>query len=255
VRSVSGRCCGIPTYERKGNRGDKQPSRKDVSHGGSIRREDNLNTAEVASLRSVGDSVFAKREMSRDPATVRSVSLRIHLVEGHEATTLWGAWFLRQVAQHEGALQRHPMKLIRVLCGVVLLSSAVSVSGFAQEIGYIDLTHGPFHESSRHPRKFTGSWSGGSDSGEPQAIVTLLSLDRTILPVGERITFELRIPDSQHWGQREFADFGWVDAEVSGYFREDEDSYSPEQGGTLSGVCVPMQSKSANELAVTLDRR
>lgn len=229
------------------------------------------------------------------------------------------------------------MKLIRMLFGAVLLWSAVSVSGFSQEIGYIDLTDGPFHESSRHPRKFTGSCGGGgSDSGEPQATVTLLSLDRTSLPVGERVTFELKVentgknplffpstpnlgdlepldpkvsykyregvvvltfkdpehhefnrgeslygstdvpgtlrelapgqwftvrgreriePDSQYWGQREFADFGWVGAEVGGYFREDDDSYSPAHGGTLSDVCIPMRSKSANELALTLEHR
>lgn len=229
------------------------------------------------------------------------------------------------------------MKLIRVLCGAILLSSAVSVSGFAQEILYIDLTDGPFHESFRHPRKFTGSCGGGgSDSGEPRATVTLLSLDRTILPVGDRVTFELKIqntgknrllfpstpnlgdlepldpkasykyregvvvltfkdpehrefdmgesfygsadvpgtlhelapgqwftvrgreriePDSPQWGQRELGVVGWVDAEVTGYFREDDDSYSPEQGGTLSDVCIPMRSESANELTVTLEHR
>ena len=30
---VGARCCGIPTYERKGNGGHKQPNRGDVSHG------------------------------------------------------------------------------------------------------------------------------------------------------------------------------------------------------------------------------
>lgn len=228
------------------------------------------------------------------------------------------------------------MKLIRVLCGTILLSSAVSASSLAQEIGYVDLTDGPFHESSRHPRTFTGSCGGGTHSAEPQATVTVLSLDQTILPLGDEVTFELKIQntgksslfvpwtpnlgdlepldpkasykyrvgvvvlnftDPEHrafpvseslygsadvsgtlrelvpgqwfsvrargraepyppnWGRGELRGFGWIDAKVSGYFGEGNDSYSPEQGGSLTDVCIPMQSKRANELTVTLERR
>jgi len=228
------------------------------------------------------------------------------------------------------------MKLIPVLCGAILFSST-ALSALAQEIGYVDLTEGPFRESSRHPRTFTGGCGGsGSDSRERQVTATLLSLDRTIYPLGEKVTFELKIqntgkdpvivpwtpnlgdlepvdpnasykyrigvvvltfkdpehrefylseslygsedvpgtlrelapgqwftvrgtertePNSPDWGQGELREFGWVDAKVSGYFREDNGSYSPEQGGTMSAFCIPMRSKSANELTVTLEHR
>jgi hypothetical protein len=229
------------------------------------------------------------------------------------------------------------MKLIPVLCGAILLSSAATLNALAQEIGYVDVSGGPFHESSRHPRTFSGGCgASGGDSREPQVTVTLLSLDQTIFPLGERVTFELKIQntgkdavivpwtpnlsdlepleskasykyrtgvvvltfedpeqrefpvgqslygsadvpgtlrklapgqwftlrgrvkverDSPDWGQDELAEFGWVEAKVSGYFREDNASYSPEHGGRLSEFCIPMRSKSANELTVTLERR
>jgi hypothetical protein len=229
----------------------------------------------------------------------------------------------------------HPMKLIPVLCGAILLSSASSLSAVAQEIGYVDLTDGPFRESSRHPRTFSGG-CGGSDSRERQVTVTLLSVDRMIYPLGEQVTFELKIqntgrdpvivpwtpnladlepvdpnasykyrigvvlltfkdpelrefhlseslygstnvpgtlralapgqwftvrgrdrtePNSPDWGPDELREFGWVEAKVSGYFREDNGSYSPEHGGAMTAFCFPIRSESANELTVTLEQR
>lgn len=89
------------------------------------------------------------------------------------------------------------MKLVSVLCGSILLSLAAPLSALAQEIGYVDLTDGPSRESSRHPRTFSGGCGGGgSDSREPQVTVTLVALDQTILPLGEEVTFEVKIQNT-----------------------------------------------------------
>lgn len=84
------------------------------------------------------------------------------------------------------------MKLIPVLCGAVLLSST-ALTVLAEEIGYIDLTEGPFRESSRHPRTMSGGCGGGRDSSNRQVSATLLSLDRAIYRLGDEVTFEIKV--------------------------------------------------------------
>jgi hypothetical protein len=62
-------------------------------------------------------------------------------------------------------------------------------------------------------------------------------------------------PDSPDWGQGELREIGWATAKVSGYFRQDEGSYSPENGGAVSALCIPLRSTGSNAMDVTLESR
>jgi len=57
------------------------------------------------------------------------------------------------------------------------------------------------------------------------------------------------------WGQREFEESGSVDAQASGYYRQDRGSYSPVNGGSDSQICISLGSQKANQLDVVLEHR
>jgi hypothetical protein len=66
-----------------------------------------------------------------------------------------------------------------------------------------------------------------------------------------RTTIKERWPPE--WGKEELAESSAVDAKVSGHFREDNENYSPNGGGTLTEACIPMRSTKANEWEATLE--
>jgi hypothetical protein len=77
------------------------------------------------------------------------------------------------------------------------------------------------------------------------------------LPPGQWFTvkgqksIDLRDPK---WGKRAFEDLGFVEATVSGFYRQDTGTYSSRNGGSDSQWCVPLPCKKANQLVIALEQ-
>ena len=80
-----------------------------------------------------------------------------------------------------------------------LASAAVlgSLWAAAQESNYLDLTDPLPRERVRPPQLMGGECSGGSRSNaDPEATVTLVSLDKSSYVMGEEVTFEVKVQNT-----------------------------------------------------------
>ena len=59
----------------------------------------------------------------------------------------------------------------------------------------------------------------------------------------------------QNWGQKEFRESGFVEAKVTGFYRQDNGTYSPKDGGKDTQWCIPFPSKRGNQIDVTIEQR
>ena len=72
------------------------------------------------------------------------------------------------------------------------------------------------------------------------------------LPVRGRKTVEFV---GHNWGQKEFQDSGFVEARVTAFYRQDNGTYSPNNGGKDTRWCIPFPCKRGNQIDVTIEQR
>ena len=58
-----------------------------------------------------------------------------------------------------------------------------------------------------------------------------------------------------NWGQKEFQDSGFVEAKVTGFYRQDNGTYSPNNGGKDTQWCIPFPCQRGNQIDVTIEQR
>jgi hypothetical protein len=84
-------------------------------------------------------------------------------------------------------------KIGLVAAGIALTASAM----LSQEVGYLDLTDPAPRHRIRNPNGGTGGFCGGSESSAiPEVTLTLVSVDKRAYSMGEEVTFEIRVENT-----------------------------------------------------------
>ena len=77
------------------------------------------------------------------------------------------------------------------------------------------------------------------------------------LPPGQWFTVRGRkriVLFGENWGKKELVDSGFVQAKVSGSYRQDRATYSPKDGGSDFQQCIPFPCQRANSIDVVIER-
>ena len=94
------------------------------------------------------------------------------------------------------------MAFVSFAAKIGLMASFIACSasaGFAQDIGYLDLTTPAPRMPTRSSKRFSGGPCVGTGDGpvtSPDATITLISLDKSTYSLEEEITFEVKIENS-----------------------------------------------------------
>jgi hypothetical protein len=84
-------------------------------------------------------------------------------------------------------------KFALVAAGVAL----AAIGLLAQDVGYLDLSDPAPRDRIRSPNGGTGGFCGSSESsGNPEVILTLVSLDKRAYSMGEEVTFEVKVENT-----------------------------------------------------------
>jgi hypothetical protein len=58
----------------------------------------------------------------------------------------------------------------------------------------------------------------------------------------------------ENWGKKALGDSGFVEAKVSGFYRQVSATYSPKDGGSVNQACIPLPCQRANTIDVVIER-